>query len=307
MLNFSISLLMGFMMLVILHRNFGKDDQKEGFSIPLCKLLGRSVMFFFLSTFVWMTIMSYIIFKQIQGMSYTIGGKGINFILKKMLIGYGIPALICFIMMIVEATVERCSPIQPNFGHSNCLFIGKTSKFVWFLLPILIMLLLNTGMFAYIAINICRNQKSSILDSLKTGKRKETLDQICLYLRLFLGMGIIWYFELIGFATDDGSEQKWMWLPDCLNMLQGVWVFLIFVCKRNVLQVVSNRSDRLYSVILERTKSNQPMILKRMLSRQQSKSSRTNDVTDTMGGTEMVSVTSATNVEWDEIEGCIRG
>ena len=31
--------------------------------------------------------------------------------------------------------------------------------------------------------------------------------------------------------------------------------------------------------------------------RQQSKSSRTNDVTDTMGGTEMVSVTSATNVE----------
>ena len=40
------------------------------------------------------------------------------------------------------------------------------------------------------------------------------------FYRLFLGMGIIWYFELIGFATDDGSEQKWMWLPDCLNMLQ---------------------------------------------------------------------------------------
>ena len=47
------------------------------------------------------------------------------------------------------------------------------------------------------------------------------LDTLYTYFyRLFLGMGIIWYFELIGFATDDGSEQKWMWLPDCLNMLQ---------------------------------------------------------------------------------------
>ena len=39
--------------------------------------------------------------------------------------------------------------------------------------------------------------------------------------RLFLGMGIIWFFELLSFAVDG----DWSYFTDTLNMLQvGVWV-----------------------------------------------------------------------------------
>ena len=77
---------------------------------------------------------------------------------------------------------------------------------------------------------------------MKTGKRKEKLDKILLYLRylkyslklieevnamilnlkrLFLGMGIIWYFELLAFALNTkGTSQRWTYFADCLNMLQ---------------------------------------------------------------------------------------
>jgi hypothetical protein len=94
--------------------------------------------------------------------------------------------------------------------------------------------------------------------AMKTGSRTEKLDQICLYLRLFLGMGTIWYFELLAFAVS-GAPEEIFYLTDTLNMLQagnllplpacfqGVWVFLTFVCKRNVLKVVTRRSDHLYS------------------------------------------------------------
>ena len=62
-------------------------------------------------------------------------------------------------------------------------------------------------------------------------------------------MGIIWYFEVISFYV--GGERSTT--TDVINMLQGVWVFLTFVCKRNVLQVVLRKRDRLYSIARQMT------------------------------------------------------
>ena len=62
-------------------------------------------------------------------------------------------------------------------------------------------------------------------------------------------MGIIWYFEVISFFV--GGE--WSTTTDIINMLQGVWVFLTFVCKRNVLQVILRKRDRLYTVVRQMT------------------------------------------------------
>ena len=51
------------------------------------------------------------------------------------------------------------------------------------------------------------------------GARQQTMDRVCLYLRLFMGMGVIWYFEIISWAV--GSEaQGWTYFFDCFNMLQ---------------------------------------------------------------------------------------
>ena len=38
---------------------------------------------------------------------------------------YGIPALICTLTLIVEATAPRCSSIRPRFGHKWCRDITK--------------------------------------------------------------------------------------------------------------------------------------------------------------------------------------
>jgi len=72
---------------------------------------------------------------------------------------------------------------------------------------------------------------------------------MCIYLRLFLGMGIIWYFEILAFAlTSYKLNANIFILTDTLNMCQGVWAFIIFVCKRNVIKVLRGKSNRLYSI-----------------------------------------------------------
>ena len=99
-----------------------------------------------------------------------------------------------------------------------------------------------------------------------------------IYSRLFLGMGITWYFEILNFALSSLElDPRWMVLTDTLNMcqvtrsqdihqtlsLQGVWVFIIFVCKRNVYNVVTGKWKNLYNTIAKQmsTKTNSKFLL----------------------------------------------
>jgi len=250
MINFAISLLLGFLPLVLLQAVLPDRMKSKG----VCTVMALLNQFFILAAFVWMTLMSYEIFKQIRGMQVITMGQGSDLLRRKVPIGYGIPALICLVTLIVEVTAPQCSPIRPRFGHKTCLFYGKLDKFIWLYLPILILLIVNTIMCVYITYCVFKNRKNESLAG-KKGGRKEKFDQICLYLRLFLGMGVIWYFELVAFVVNGKVAEEVFYLTDTVNMLQGVWVFLTFVCKKNVLKVVTRQRDQLYSQIA-RTMSN---------------------------------------------------
>jgi len=253
MVNFAISLLFAFLCLVILQvPNLLPDVMK---SKTVCTVFALSNQFFIISTFTWMTLMSYNIFNKIHGMKVMRIGQRPDFLWKKMLIGYGIPATISLATFIVEVTAPRCAEIRPKFGHKSCLFYGKLDKFVWLYLPILVLLIINTFMFVYITINVLMNRKNESKQSGKQGGRLERIDHICLYLRLFFGMGIIWYFELLTFAVGEAASEEVFYFTDVLNMLQGVWVFLTFVCKKNVIKVVTRKTDKLYSEVRKMTVS----------------------------------------------------
>ena len=46
-----------------------------------------------------------------------------------------------------------------------------------------------------------------------------------IYIRLFLGMGITWYFEILNFALSSLElDPRWMVLTDTLNMCQVTWI-----------------------------------------------------------------------------------
>jgi len=240
MINFAASLLLAFLTLVVMNTLDGSKMTKT-----LCTGFTIINQFALLSAFTLMTIMSYDIFKQIHGMTVINSKKRETW--KHILIAYSISGSISLLTLIVELAAPKCSKMRPKFGMRNCHFYGKLDKFVWLYLPILILLLINSFMFVYILRNIIQNSKSET--SGKDG-RKERVDKMCLYLRLFLGMGIIWYFEILAFALgwfDIGVE--WFYFTDMINMLQGVWVFIIFVCKRNVMKVVMRKKDRLYSIV----------------------------------------------------------
>ena len=68
-------------------------------------------------------------------------------------------------------------------------------------------------------------------------------------------------------STVEENGPQWRMSSTCcrsagfiiiINLLisvQGVWVFLTFVCKKNVFQVILRKRDRLYSAVLQRSRS----------------------------------------------------
>lgn len=64
-----------------------------------------------------------------------------------------------------------------------------------------------------------------------------------LYLKLFIVMGVNWLTEIISWALgSDGSDGSFLWcMTDIGNSLQGVLIFLIFVCKKRVLKLLNKK------------------------------------------------------------------
>ena len=57
-------------------------------------------------------------------------------------------------------------------------------------------------------------------------------------------MGFMWTFEIIAGLADDNVHEAVWYFTDAFNMFQGFYVFLIFVCKRNVLYAILDIKPR---------------------------------------------------------------
>lgn len=63
-----------------------------------------------------------------------------------------------------------------------------------------------------------------------------------LFLRLFLIMGVTWSSEIISYIV--GSDKKWskiFYVSDLCNAMQGFLIFMLFVLKKKVKHLISNR------------------------------------------------------------------
>ena len=122
-------------------------------------------------------------------------------------------------------------------GFRSCFFYGALDKFLWFYLPIIVMLVINSFIFVYIVVNVFRlpragtcidiilqyfryrvtNQGSGMADILT----QKSVEEGVLYTKLFVGMGLNWYLEIVAWAMGlEMVETKWQVVPDCVNMLQ---------------------------------------------------------------------------------------
>ena len=60
--------------------------------------------------------------------------------------------------LVILGTFYWSDDLRLPCSFRSCHFYGGVDKFLWLYLPILVLLLINTGMFIYVVFNICKTE-----------------------------------------------------------------------------------------------------------------------------------------------------
>ncbi|XP_064292383.1 G-protein coupled receptor Mth2-like isoform X3 [Plodia interpunctella] len=150
--------------------------------------------------------------------------------------GFGVPLGMTILMGVINSLDLRHIPwfVTPNIPESGC-FLSGGQKLVYLYVPLLIMNLFNWIFFVMTALNIWRlNRDSAILNSSAAATTAAYLSQrqrLMVYLKLSILMGLNWVLEVV--SSFKPQLRVW-YITDTYNMLIGLSIFLIFVCKKKI-------------------------------------------------------------------------
>lgn len=207
-------------------------------SISMCRLLGFTIQYSMLAAFFWLNVLcidvawAFKVFLPAQNNSTREWRKFLWY----SLYGWGSPLIITIITVCLEFAENLPeSVIRPDFGRKSC-WMETAPAFAFFYGPMLILLLMNVCLYGFVAAKLIRARKDTAMvrfsKSKETSNFEEKKEKWILHAKLFLLMGVTWIMECVSAAV--GHNDAYWYATDTVNMLRGVFVFVIFCCKKDV-------------------------------------------------------------------------
>ncbi|GLG99227.1 Probable G-protein coupled receptor Mth-like 1 [Gryllus bimaculatus] len=173
---------------------------------------------------------------------------------------WGSPAVISAVTALLEFAQGLPEHLlRPNFGKRTCWFYSKMATLAYFYGPMAALLLANVALFAYTTARIVRVQReTAVLSGGDSGRHdgggggaggggsalRGDRKRLMLYLKLFCLMGVTWITEIISWA--EGSDGVYWYVTDAINLLRGLFIFVLFCCKPKVLKLLRRRVRELW-------------------------------------------------------------
>ncbi|VVC90814.1 unnamed protein product [Leptidea sinapis] len=211
------------------------------YSAEICINLTCATYYFFMAAFCWMNVMSYDIWWTFRGYAKArqIHRRGEMFkFLMYSLYAWGVPLLMALILYFMNVADLSHVPwiIQPSVPLLGCFLTGG-QQLVYMYDPMLTMLCGNYLFYFLTAFNIYRLSRSNnlVFKSAAAGSpaaHRAQKQRLMLYLKLSTIMGLNWVLEYIS-ARYPKIQNIW-YVTDTYNMLIGISLFLIFICKKKI-------------------------------------------------------------------------
>uniref|UniRef100_A0A1L8DK28 Putative g protein-coupled receptor n=1 Tax=Nyssomyia neivai TaxID=330878 RepID=A0A1L8DK28_9DIPT len=210
----------------------------------ICTFMGFTAYFSFLVSFFWLNVMCIDIWWTFRGV------RGIQRDAdRKKYIIYSVYAWGCAIVILsISLTMQFIDAVpdsmKPGIGLESCFLKSeKLTEFFYLYLPVIILISINLILFALTSFQIRTLQKETAAmnkgDSRRFNKMEADRDRFSLYLRLFIVMGVTWTMEVISWLVD---PKSWIfYISDVCNCLQGFFIFMLFVWKPKIKQLIIKR------------------------------------------------------------------
>jgi hypothetical protein len=128
--------------------------------------------------------------------------------------------------------------IRPDFGERKCFFDQdkQLSSLIFFYAPLLLTLISSIVFFVLTTYKVSQ-QVNPHHESFRS--------HFVTILKLYAIMGINWVFEFVSFIAewqwDEEMARNLSYLSDVINLLQGLLIFIVLVCNREVFKSLRER------------------------------------------------------------------
>lgn len=158
---------------------------------------------------------------------------------------WGLPLLVSVLTVFAQnSNIDES--LKPGIGVDYCWFDHTLwSPMLYFYGPVLFLMLFNVTMFVLTALQIRRVQKDlarMIAEDESSKHWRSQKNDFGLYFRLFIVMGVSWMVEVFSYMV--GPKNVWtsfFWITDFCNCAQGIIIFILFVLKKKVRNLLSKR------------------------------------------------------------------
>ncbi|KAJ8915635.1 hypothetical protein NQ315_003419 [Exocentrus adspersus] len=215
-----------------------------------CKFRSFAIIFFATASFSWSNVMCCDIWWTFGSAKRTVGAHQRKRDLKKLLsyflYGWGVPTVLTLVILFFYTYRILPYPIQPIMAVKKCFFerrAGNYAHALFFNLPHLVIQLVNTVLFIKTIVYCLKvkNEIDKINDTTKDDKNRrfqKDKERLFLILKLSVIMGVSFMFEVVSAFFDMsqmGDIPKYIEIVwDTINCSQGIFIFIIFICKRKI-------------------------------------------------------------------------
>lgn len=193
----------------------------------LCYICSVLTYFGYLSSFIWMHVMAFDIYRTFSVTQRRNTHERWKFI-KYGAYSWLTAIFIATFSVVFDNLMDLNSEYRPVYGNPVCWFNQKKGLLVYFVLPIFIVLTNNVVFFTITAFRIRKVSK-------ETKRVKNFSDRVryLLYIKLTVVLGLTWLLGILAGIL----ETTFLWYIFIIfNGLQGVFIFVSFTLKRKILK-----------------------------------------------------------------------
>jgi len=237
-------------------------ENKEFLNTNFCIILGYIIHHTFIGFFFWTSAMAINITHKFSNILVSTQGenqkKGLTL---NILYAQGLPIIITTVTALIDA-YGSCDAILPNMGRYSC-FLGSefnpnpsifisSPEFLYFYSIIIIIMISN--LICFIITGYFLTSHRSTVRNMQTSNDDNLWKHINVVVKIFFIMGIPWTLDVISAAIENqhGGGGKTFAVRvalDILNLLTGLVIFLVLICKKTVF----NKIDKKFSTIFQKT------------------------------------------------------
>ncbi|XP_034480802.1 G-protein coupled receptor Mth-like isoform X1 [Drosophila innubila] len=227
------------------------DNLHRDWSLFGCKVNGYVGYFAVMAGFFWLTVISFDLWNSFRGNNYTVRRHTNMYrFFMYSLYAWGAAALLTIIIIIVDHSLDRDNdenlPWLPGVAMYNCwVKTNDWSAMIYFHGLMALQIIFNMTMFILTAIRIVevkKELKSLNLPEAREKHMRSDNQTFRMFVRLFVIMGITWTFEIFAYLLqNNASWESVLKIFDYINCAQGVIIFILFVLKRSVMNLILDR------------------------------------------------------------------